>query len=198
MSTEDLQRWASILRWGGFGITAIGLMITFASYYVADKLHVTQQVEKARAAARLADSENDLKNTKEKTAELQKLLAARQLSEEQRAQFVRDLADSPKGEIILVHVTVMPETVQFLEQVRSLVTSAGFTTPAKPEYAIGYTILTQPPWHMALILGDGEQPPYATHIKNALIALGIQPSIVVGNSEVSSAGQFKIYIGSKP
>ena len=68
MSAEDLQYWASILRWGGLAITAIGLVITFGSHLIADKLIVVQRTDNAKAQERLKLTESELEVTKAKTS----------------------------------------------------------------------------------------------------------------------------------
>src|SRR5260221_309505 len=56
MNADEFQRWASILRWVGLSVTAIGVLITFGSHYIADKLPMVQRAEKATAEERLKAS----------------------------------------------------------------------------------------------------------------------------------------------
>jgi hypothetical protein len=72
MNPDDLQRWASLLRWTGLIVTAIGLVITFGSHYIADRLMVAQRTDKAKAEERVRSTEAELRDTKAKTEELEK------------------------------------------------------------------------------------------------------------------------------
>ena len=72
MTPDDLQRWASALRWTGLIVTAVGVMITVGSHYIADRLSVTQRSEKLKAEERLRSSDIELQATKAKTEELEK------------------------------------------------------------------------------------------------------------------------------
>lgn len=60
MTSDELQRWASILRWVGLGVTAVGLLITFGSHFIADRLLSVQQSDKAKAQERMQASEAEL------------------------------------------------------------------------------------------------------------------------------------------
>jgi len=60
MTVEDLQRWASILRWTGLAITVVGILITFVSHRIADKLIRVQRLDKQKAQEQTRKSEAEL------------------------------------------------------------------------------------------------------------------------------------------
>jgi hypothetical protein len=72
MTADELQNWAGIFRGVGLSITGIGLVITFGSHLIADKLSTLQRADKLKAENRLKLSETELKATKEKTDELER------------------------------------------------------------------------------------------------------------------------------
>lgn len=115
MTADELQRWASILRWVGLSVTVLGIFIIFGSHYIADKLIVVQRVDKNTAHKRLKQSEAELQATKAKTAELETKLAPRQLTPEQRKQFIAALADAPKGPLTITYSDRQTETTRFVE-----------------------------------------------------------------------------------
>ena len=171
MTADELQRWASILRWVGLSVTAIGLAITFGSHFIADKLLVAQRVDKAKAQERLKLSEAELEATKAKTAELAFRLAPRILSAEQRANFVKSLSQAPKGLVGIAHIGLLVETVNFSTELRKLLEDAGFTISSY-ENPLGYVITAAPPpWLVAIIVGTGETPPHVAPLLRALSAI---------------------------
>ena len=72
MGADELQRLASILRWVGLFVTALGVALTFGSHFIADRLFVAQRADKIQAQERLKITEAELEQTKLKTAELAK------------------------------------------------------------------------------------------------------------------------------
>jgi hypothetical protein len=70
MTADELQSWSRLLRWIGLGVTTpIGLLITFASHVVADKLLVVHRNDKLQAQERLKQSEADLRAAKREAAQ---------------------------------------------------------------------------------------------------------------------------------
>jgi hypothetical protein len=76
MTADELQRWASILRWVGLSVTTIGIIITFGSHYVADRLLVVQRADKAKAQERQKLAEDQIAAARAQAAEANKLAAA--------------------------------------------------------------------------------------------------------------------------
>ncbi|WP_265595211.1 hypothetical protein [Verrucomicrobium sp. BvORR106] len=76
MTADELQRWASILRWVGLSVTTIGIIITFGSHYVADKLLVVQRADKAKAQERQKFAEDQISAAHTQAEEANKLVAA--------------------------------------------------------------------------------------------------------------------------
>jgi len=195
-TADDLQWWASLLRWVGFGITVFGVLITCGSHYIADKLIVVQRADKAAAQERLKTSEAELQSTKAKTAELEKKLAPRQLTPEQRKHFIAALADAPKGPITVVYSNPQPETISFAAQIRSMFIDAGFDVPTTPEYTLAFTIDPPAPWFISLVAVRGTEPPYAQPIHRARQAIEVENGFTDG-PQFAKPGEFKIYVGSK-
>ncbi len=60
MTSDELQKFASLLRWVGLGVTAVGLIITFGSHFIADRLLSVQRSDKVKAQERMQASEAEL------------------------------------------------------------------------------------------------------------------------------------------
>jgi len=196
MTADDLQRLASILRWVGLIVTALGVVITFGSHYIADKLLVVQRADKVTAQERLKLTEAELEQTKVKTFELERRLAPRQLNADQRARFIQFLSTSAKGPITLEHSGQAVETVKFSEEVRSLLLESGFTIAAY-NMPLGYVFKEAPgPWFITIIANATGKPPYTDQLVQAFKEIGID--VLLGNGAgISSSGELKVYIGSK-
>jgi len=195
MTADELQSLASILRWVGLSVTAIGLLITFGSHYIADKLLIVQRAEKIQAQERLRATESELEQTKIKTTELSKLLAPRKLASEQRERFIKYLTASPKGPVGVDHSGQTVETINFAEEIRSLVEAAGFTISGY-EMPLGYIIKAPEPWLIAVIVGAGNHPAYAEQLLLAFKNIGID-AIATDGKDIVKPGQVKVYVGAK-
>lgn len=196
MTADELQRLGSILRWVGLTVTAIGVVITFGSHFVADKLLTVQAADKLKAKERLQLTEAELETTKLKTAELAKRLAPRTLTPDQRQRFIKFLSKSAKGAVILEHSGQAIETVKFSEEIRSLLIEAGFTISAY-NMPLGYVFKEAPePWFITVIAITGKYPGYGDQIILAFREIGIE--VLLGNGEgIANPGEFKIYVGAK-
>jgi hypothetical protein len=195
MTADELQRWASILRWVGLSVTVIGLLITFGSHLIADRLLVVQRGEKTAAEERLKMSEKELEATKAKTSELAERLAPRKLTIEQRERFVEYLKTSPKGPVGVAHSGQAVETINFAEEIRSLLEGAGFTISSY-ENPLGYIIKAPAPYFMAVIVGTGERPPYAESLLRAFHEIAIE-ALPTDGSAIAAPGEVKVYVGAK-
>ncbi|MFM9968697.1 MAG: hypothetical protein ACKVQK_09900 [Burkholderiales bacterium] len=196
MTADDLQRLASILRWVGLMVTAVGVFITFGSHYVADKLLNVQAAEKLKAKERLQVTEVELEATKLKTAELAKRLAPRTLTPDQHQKFIMLLSKSTKGPVTIEHSGQGVETVKFSEEIRALLEEAGFTIGAY-NMALSYVFKEAPePWFITVIAITGKYPAYGDQIILAFREIGID--VLLGNGEgIANPGEFKIYVGAK-
>lgn len=197
MTADELQRLASILRWVGLVVTALGVVLTFGSHYIADKLLVVQRADKIQAQERLKTTEAELEQTKIKTAELTKRLAPRNITEEQRERFIKFLSKTVKGPVIVEHSGQAVETIKFTEQIRSLLMDAGFTISAY-NMPLGYVFKDAPePWFITVIVVAGT--PHPAYIEPLILAfkeMGID--VLLGNGEgISSPGEVKVYVGAK-
>lgn len=196
MGADELQRLASILRWVGLTVTALGVVLTFGSHYIADKLHVVQSTEKVQAQERLKVTEAELEQTKLKTAELAKRLAPRTLTSEQRQRFIGFLKKTAKGPVVVEHSGQAVETIKFTEEIRSLLTDAGFTISAY-NMPLGYVFKEAPePWFITVIVIAGKHPAFADSLILAFKEIGVD--VLLGNGEgISSPGEVKVYVGAK-
>lgn len=196
MNADELQHLASVLRWVGLGVTTLGVALTFGSHYIADKLLVVQRVDKIQAQERLKATESELEQTKIKTAELAKRLAPRKLTSEQRERFVKFFSNIPKGPIVLEHSGQAVETVNFTEEIRSLLVGAGFTISAY-NMPLGYVFKEAPaPWFITIIVVEGAYPPYTHQLIHAFKEIGID--VLLGNGAgIANPGEVKVYVGAK-
>ncbi|MBI5019938.1 MAG: hypothetical protein HZB59_00725 [Ignavibacteriales bacterium] len=196
MTVDELQHWASVLRWVGLSVTAVGLLITFGSYYVADKLLVVQRADKLKAQERLNATEAELKQTKIKTAELEHRLAPRTLTTEQRERFIKFLSKTTKGPVALEHSGQAAETIKFTEEIRSLLVSAGFTISAY-NMPLGYVFKEAPdPWFITVIVGSGQHPAYADQLLLAFKDIGIN-ALAGDGTNIANPGEVKVFVGAK-
>jgi len=196
MTADELQSLASILRWIGLSITALGVVLTFGSHYIADKLLVVQRADKFQAQERLKAAEAELMQTKLKTAELAKRLAPRTLTTEQRERFIKFLSKTIKGPVVLEHSGQAVETVKFTDEIKSLLVASGFTISAY-NMPLGYVFKEAPaPWFITVIAIVGEHPAYTESLILAFKEIGID--VLLGNGEgISKPGEVKIYVGAK-
>lgn len=196
MGADELQRLASILRWVGFIVTAIGLAITFGSYFVADRLYDVETVNKTEAKTRLKATEAELQQTRVKTVELEKRLAPRTITTEQRERFIKFLIKTAKGPVVLEHSGQTVETVKFTDEIRSLLVAAGFTISAY-NMPLGYVFKEAPePWFITVIAIAGKHPTYTEALILAFKEIGVD--VLHGNGEgISSPGEVKVYVGAK-
>ncbi|MDO8788794.1 MAG: hypothetical protein Q7J42_12050 [Sulfuritalea sp.] len=195
MGADELQRLASILRWVGLIVTALGVVLTFGSHYIADKLLVVQRADKIQAQERLKTTEIELEQTKLKTAELTKRLAPRTLTTEQRDRFITFLGKTAKGPVAVEHSGLVAETITFTEEIRALLEASGFTISAY-NMPLGYMIKAPEPWFVAIIIGSGKPPPYAERLLLAFKEIDID-AIVTDGKDIASPGEVKVYVGAK-
>ena len=177
-------------------MTALGLAITFGSHYIADKILVVQRADKVKAQARLKATEAELEQTKIMTHELEKRLAPRMLSAEQKAGFISFLAKCEKGSITLEHSGQAVETVNFCEAIRSLLAESGFTISAY-NMPLGYVFKEAPaPWFITIIANATGNPPFTEQLVLAFKKAGID--VLLGNGAgISVPGELKVYVGAK-
>lgn len=196
MSADELQRLASILRWVGLIVTFVGVAITFGSHLVADRLHVVQSTDKTKAQERLLATESELEHTKVKTADLERRLAPRALTPDQRERFTKFLSKTPKGPVTVEHSGQAVETVKFSEEIRSLLIDAGFTIAAY-NMPLGYVFKEAPgPWFITVIANASGNPPYTEQLVLAFKEIGIE--VLLGNGAgISGPGEVKVYVGAK-
>jgi hypothetical protein len=196
MGADELQRLSSTLRWVGLVVTALGVVITFGSHYIADKLLVVQRADKVQAQERHKTTEAELEQTKLKTSELAKRLAPRTLTDEQRQQFILFLSKTVKGPVVVEHSGQAVETIKFTEEIRSLLMDAGFTISAY-NMPLGYVFKEAPdPWFITIIAITGESPAYTDPLILAFKKIGID--VLLGNGAgIANPGEVKVFVGAK-
>jgi hypothetical protein len=189
---------------GAYNFTFIVAMISWLvggiGLVAGFHLNKVKTVE-AEAKARKAETDRTeiaakLETANAKTAELEKKLAPRQLTPQQRKQFISALADAPKGPLTIAYSNPQPETIDFVAQIRSLVIEAGFEVSAPSEYTLAYTIDPPAPWFISLVAVPGTEPPYAQSIHHAFRSIGVENGFTDGN-QIAKPGELKIYIGGK-
>lgn len=191
MSADDLQRWASVVRWVGLSVTAIGVLITFGSHYIADKLLVLQRAEKAVAQERLKVSAAELQATKQKTAELADRAAFRSISQAQRTAFLAAAADQPKGALTVISLAGQAEATQYAHALADLISAAGY------EVTMGSMM------PMGSVTGAGltvklseSYPPHTDGLLAAFEAAGIPMG--KAHNGLQAADILGLVVGSKP
>ncbi len=197
MNSDDLQRWASILRWVGLSITGVGVAITFFSHFVADKLLVVQKGDKAKAQERLRITEQELAETKAKTLSHGDILSYRTVTAEQRQAFIKATKELPKGRLFVIAVQGDTEAYKYAEAINEMLFAAGYE-PTKQLSTVGNfggptTGIT------AGIASEENKPAFSEPLILALQGAGfpVQPIIVSG---AASRGPEYVHItvGSKP
>ncbi|HEX3856376.1 MAG TPA: hypothetical protein VHY30_03645 [Verrucomicrobiae bacterium] len=157
MTADELQRWASILRWIGLTVTTIGVLITFGSHYVADKMIVVQQADKIKAQERLQRTEAELEATKLKTAEIEASQKPRAVTHEQaaalRAAMLRLFSGGLNVPIIVSSKMLDPECEIYARQIAAAIP----TTPPISTESQNFTTLGIFPFQGIRIFSDGEQ-----------------------------------------
>ena len=118
MTADELQRWASILRWVGLSVTGLGLLITFGSHYIADTLFSVQRSEKTKAQERSQASEAELQAIKNR-------VSWRQLPN----SFGEALAGRATGSAEIVYRGGDDEAYSFATSIWEALQSAGWTVP---------------------------------------------------------------------
>ena len=176
MTADELQRWASILRWVGLSFTAIGVLITFGSHLVADKMLVVQRADKAAAQERIKTSEAELQVTKAKTAELEQKLAPRQITDEQRTKFIQLTKDASKGEIPIFRGDAGIETANYIGQIRAMLDTSGYSVSSRGIVPIiGLSVSSTDSSAEFLFYSDeNDLPDYAVPVQRAFLAIGVR------------------------
>jgi hypothetical protein len=196
MTADELQRLASILRWVGLSVTALGLLITFGSHYVADKLLVVQRGEKIKSAQRLQISEAELEITKAKTAELEFKLSPRILTEEQRKGFLAFVANTPKGKVSFKCVSNSKEACDYAAVIKDLLATARFDVAASVPSYISTGIRAS--GISMSIRSEKHQPAHAGEIQKGFESIGIpMPGTVDTDDQSLSEDMVVIYVGAK-
>jgi hypothetical protein len=188
---------------GAYNLTFIVAMISWlvggVGLVAGFHLNKVKTIE-VEAKAKKAESDRaaialQLETAKAKTAELETQIAPRQLSDEQRTKFVKFLDGAPKGPVAIIYVSP-GESMDFAEQIRSLMESAGFSVPPKPEYAFGIAAPTRPPWFVTILVNNSGQPLYTGPLQRAFQHVGID-AIGIDGLGNPPPGELKIYIGNK-
>lgn len=196
MSADDLQRCASILRWLGLGLTAIGCLLTAFSFRVADSLMEVRRREKTKLQEQLHSSVAHLAVAQGRVAELERRVAPRQLSGEQHQRFRAMLADCPKGSVKLALSDTHPETIAFLKQMGGLLVEAGFTIQDLSDQPIDVNFSGPWPWFVSIVVHPDRHPPYTQRIHEAFKSIGIE-AVFSDGTWIGAMDDFTLHIGAK-
>lgn len=156
----------------------------------------SQREREAELKQQLEVAQREQQEASAKLSNIEEKVKGRHLTNDQRVSFIKYLANVQKGSVTIAYGSQDAETVSFVEEIRSLLKSAGFSIPDRLELALGYTIKTPPPAFIALIVGSGSTPPYALPIQEAFHKIGIE-AIGTDGRDIATAGEVKIYVGSK-
>lgn len=197
MTADELQRLASILRWVGLSVTALGLLITFGSHYIADKLLVVQRDEKAKTVQRLQASEAELEVTKAKTAELASKLSPRTLTDEQKKAFLAFVINTPKGKVSFKCIGNSKEAFDYTTAIKDLLTTARFDVAASIPMFISTGFRAT---GISMSIRSAErQPAHAGDIQKGFESIGVpMPCSVDADDQSLSEDMVVIYVGAKP
>ena len=154
MTSDELQNLTIMVRWVGFIVTSIGLVITFSSNWIADKTISKQREEKAEAKAKSAA---ELKEAKDQIVELSAKAAPRTISSTQRLAFLAAAKDKPKGLVMINPPGGQHEPFQYGVEIQKLLEEAGYTVQMG-----GYILPFGAMGGMALTMKTGEQYPEFT------------------------------------
>lgn len=199
MSVDDLQRLASLLRWIGLAVTAIGLLITLASHLVADHLLVAQRAEKAAAQEKLSASQAELQATKQKTAELEEAQRPWQMTAADIALLRAQLAEVPKGKVRIEYIQSDEKRARpFAEQLSNILKKSGFDVWG---YMSPFTRVNAPTLvGVDMSYKTQEARPIAAGLKTAFSAISLNTPIAVRSPQDSTYddSQVVIYVGLRP
>ncbi|MFN0080867.1 MAG: hypothetical protein ACKVY0_30735 [Prosthecobacter sp.] len=174
MTSDDLQRYASLLRWVGLGVTVFGILLTGASHYVADKLLVVNKSEKIKSQERLKASEIELSETKAKASEiearLKKITTPRVLTSEQIKGLKEFLQAAPKGKVTMTFLSVEPDAQKYSEQIGLVLRESGFdvVAPQKLWLQLAFDDL------FIGVRSLKDAPPYVVAIQKAFQSIGLK------------------------
>ena len=144
MTADELQNWARLLRWVGLAVTAIGLVLTFASHVVADRLLVVQRNDKIEAQERLKQTEAELRDAKTKAAkaletatELDKRQAPRTIPTAAGLEMVANLKIFSGQKYTAVIASTGGDVQPLWSSIDQLLTQAGWTRVEPAGLAVG-------------------------------------------------------------
>lgn len=220
MSPEDLwSKWSDILGisaaiLGGF--TAIVALIAWGVAWKASKLkdaaseryRIEADARISEAHANSADANKIAAEAKERTATLERDTAQarleleqvkerqrfREITDEQKASFIREMKNIPKCEIPVREDDSTPETVQYASQIRNMIIEAGFTSPIR--VMIATTSSNNNLSDVYLTVKDLKSPPPSA---NPIFAAMLNAGIMMHGGWDASLGpnDIKIYVGRK-
>lgn len=196
MTTDELQKLASLVRWIGWGIVLVGACVSFFSHFIADMIVTNGRVDKVKTEKRFTDTAEVLAETKAKTLTHDDILSYRTVTSDQRKAFIEATKDLPKGRLFVIAVQGDTESYKYAEAITEMLFAAGYEPTEKPATVLP---LSEPITRMtAGIESEENMPAFAEPLILALQGAGfpVQPIIVRG---AASRGPEYVHIsiGSK-
>lgn len=213
MTTDELQRWASIFRWFGLSVTAIGILITFGSYYVADKLLVVQRADNTKALERQKVAEDQSASAQAQAAEAKKLAAElkskldlvtqqRRLTDEQKSRFKDFMRGKHTGPIRVMSISTSNEVKEFVNQLRALLDDNGCQLPPNSLVRIvmgDVSISNHPEGTAILVRSTASSPAYAGDVQKAFEYIDIpMPGIEIRTEQTAILdGEVVVFVSER-
>jgi hypothetical protein len=212
MTTEELQNWARLLRWIGLGVTAIGLLITFASHVVADKLLVVQRNDKLQAQERLKQSEADLRAAQQQAAqalhtatEIEKQQSPRVISNDQANEIAASLKGFAGQSYTAGLASAGNDVRPLWQRLNQILTDAGWIRVDPAGLAVGSPpagVLVAPTPGLSLGIDPGSREalgPRVAALARSLNRIGIDTTLIFDRDpKETRMDVITIIIGPKP
>ncbi len=180
MTTEELQRVASLVRFAGIIVTAIGFAVTCVGHLVAERLLKSQQTDRAKAQKALAESQAELAAAKKNAADalalgenLEKAHGPRHLTKVQKDLLLKELSGGVKGEVYVVPngPAFGSEPLNFALELMEVFKEAGIQVYGGESSDINSW---GRPGQFIVVCDPANQPPHGGQIQRALVNAGIQ------------------------
>ena len=178
----------------------LGLVALFLTFVFGYIVYATAKESTARASEREAAAEaraDDLQKKAseaiQRAADLEEAQKPRSITPEQTQSFIAELSAIPKGKVVVYIYNQDAEIAQYANQIKSVLTSAGFDTSKIVGVAIGSSFT--PTGVIMVVKSKDNLPPFALPLQIAFTHIGIEAkgAIDPGLTE----GDIKIVVGRK-
>jgi hypothetical protein len=131
-NAEELHRLLGFSRWLAALLFALALVVFAFNQWIGGRLASAQQIERTEALRKLATTENELREIREKTSEVaskvEQLTSPRKLSLAQIKRFPSSISPSGPGKVIVTYLTVEWDAEDYARQLGHMLQSAGLNT----------------------------------------------------------------------